>query len=183
MSASSSAWMTVFSSIPFSRSSPRMCSMISCDIALLLLLVDQVAPDDLVVRDLDGVVARTDDDGLLSGADDLALELLALGRAKGEGAPDRVAEVLGGADRALDPRRGDVDRVLAQVLPQHVGDARAERVVDSLGVIDEDGEPLGVRQLDGEHFDARQGRLYFPSDLLLLCLILLSVRSQFVPAS
>jgi hypothetical protein len=104
--------------------------MISCDIALLLLLVDQVAPDDLVVRDLDGVVARTDDDGLLSGADDLALELLR-SACEGDGAADRVAEVLGRADGALDPRRGDVDRVLAQVLAQHVGDARAERVIDS----------------------------------------------------
>ena len=61
--------------------------MISCDIALLLLLVDQIAPDDLVVRDLDGVVARADDDRLLTGADDLALEALALGRSEGDVRP------------------------------------------------------------------------------------------------
>src|SRR5688572_14409012 len=165
--------MTVFSSIPFSRSSPRMCSMISCDIALLLLLVDQVAPDDLVVRDLDGVVARPDDDGPLTGAEDLPLEALALRRAERHLAPDRVAEVLRRADRALDPGRGDVDRILAQVLAQHVGDARAERVVDALGVIDEDGEAFGVRELDGEHLDAGQCRLDFPSDLLRQCPLLL----------
>ena len=89
--------------------------MISCDIAptLPLRLGDQVAPDDLVVRDLDGVVAGLDDDRALAGADDLALEALALGRAERDGAADGVAEVLGLAQRALDARRRDVDRVLA----------------------------------------------------------------------
>ena len=93
-------------------------------------------------------------------------------------AADRVAEVLGRAERALDARRGDVDRVLAQVLAQHVGDARAERVVDALGVVDEDGEPLGADELDGEHLDARQGRLDLPSDLLRQCPLLLVCCAQ-----
>jgi hypothetical protein len=36
-------------------------------VRLLLLLVDQVSPNDLVVRDLDGVAAGADDHGLLAG--------------------------------------------------------------------------------------------------------------------
>ena len=82
---------------------------------------------------------------LLAGADDLALDALALGRAERHGAADRVAKVLGLAQRPLDARRRDVDGVFPQVLAQHVGDARAEPVVDTVRVIDEDGEASRAR--------------------------------------
>ena len=95
-----------------------------------------------------GVVARADDEGALAGAHDLALEALASRGAEDDLTADRVAEVLRGADGPLEPGRRDVDGVLAQVVAQNVGDARAERVVDPLGVVDEDGEPLGVGELD-----------------------------------
>src|SRR5688572_33127206 len=105
-----------------------MCSMISWDIFLRSLVrigVDQVPADDCVVRDLDVVVARLDDDGTLAGAHDLALEALALRRAKRDRLAEGIAEVLGPAQWALDPGRGDLDGVLAQVVAQRVGDARA----------------------------------------------------------
>ena len=90
--------MTVFSSIPFSRSSPRMCSMISCDIAPPLSARRPGCPGRPGRTGSRRCRRPTDDDGLLAGADDLALEPLALGRAKRDRAADRVAKVLGPAN-------------------------------------------------------------------------------------
>jgi hypothetical protein len=50
--------------------------------------------------------------------------------------------VLGTAQRALDPGRRDLDGVVGQVSAQRIRDARAERMVDAFGVIDEDGEAV-----------------------------------------
>ena len=49
------------------------------------------------------------------------------------------------------PGRRDLDRVVVEVRPQHVGDALAERVIDALGVVDVDAEALLAGDLDGEH--------------------------------
>ena len=49
-------------------------------------------------------------------------------------------------------------------------------------VVDEDGEAVGARELDGEHLDAGQCRLDLPFDLPLQCLLLLVCsRSKVVP--
>jgi hypothetical protein len=89
--------------------------------------------------------------------------------------------VLGLAERALDSRRGDVDRVLAQMLAQDVGDAGAERVVDAGRVVDEDREAVRPGELDREHLDARQGRLDLPLDLLRQRPLLVVCRAQTWP--
>ena len=54
----------------------------------------------------------------------------------------RAREVLRLAERALEARRADLHRVLAQVLAQHVRDPFAQRVVDAVRVVDVDGDPL-----------------------------------------
>ena len=41
-----------------------------------------------------------------------------------------------------------------EVVAQRVGDALAERVVDAVGMVDEDGEAVRALQLDREHLDA-----------------------------
>src|SRR6266516_7829900 len=80
--------------------------------------------------------------------------------------------MVGLPDRSFDTRRRDVDGVLAEVIPQHVRDALAERMVDALDVIHEHGEPLRTGELDREHLSARNRafdlRCYLPRQLLLL---------------
>src|SRR2546423_504252 len=78
---------------------------------------------------------------------------------------DNAAEMCLLAERTLDSRRGDVDGVLAQVIAQHVRHALAKGMVDAPDVVDEDGEAFRGRQLDGEHFGARQGALDLGGDL------------------
>src|SRR5438128_10040917 len=79
-SASSSAWISVSPSIPFSRSIVRTASMISRDISVPF--VDEVAADDLLVRHLYVFVLGLDGHGALAGSHDLAAEPPPLGRAK-----------------------------------------------------------------------------------------------------
>src|SRR5581483_2481125 len=141
-------------------------------ISLLISLpfVDEVAPDDRVVRDRDGLGAAGDEaEGGGAGVRHLAPEALpAVDVARGADrdlAADRPAEVLGRAQRPLDPRRRDVDRVAVEVAAQEPGDALAEGVVDAARVVDEDGEALGPGQLDGEHLDVGQSLLHGLCDL------------------
>ena len=81
--------------------------------------------------------------------------------------PTAPAEVRGLAQRALEARRRDVDRVAVEVAAQEVGHARAERVVDARRVVDVDAEPVRARELDGEHLDLRQPGLDRARDLPL----------------
>ena len=71
--------------------------------------------------------------------------------------PTKRAKCARRAQRPLDPRRRDVDRVLAQVVAEQVGDAAAERVVDAR----RDGRRRrrkrpGRCSSTREHVDARQ---------------------------
>src|SRR5919204_4020144 len=161
-SASSSAWMSVFSSIPFSRSIVLTASMISR--LMSLPLVDHVAPHDLVVRDEYRLAAvRAELHASLTGGEDFAAEPLPPAdlvlRAERDAAADRVGEMAGLAERPLEARRGDVDRVAVEVTPQEVRHALAERVVDPGRMVDVDAEPLWRHELDGQHLDARQAGL------------------------
>src|SRR5204862_8316589 len=99
-----------------------------------------------------------------AGGDHLAAYAVALLRAERHAAPDDVAEMRLLSERPLDPRRRDVDRVLAQVVAQHVRHSLAQRMVDALDVVDEDREALRARQLDSEHLGAGQGALDLWSD-------------------
>src|SRR5581483_7934685 len=133
---SSRAATSAPSSMPLSRSISRTASMISWLISHPL--VDQVRPHDLLERDFGVVdlhVARIR-------GHELALQLPAPERAELDAAPDGAGEMLGLAQRPLDPGGGDVDAVLAQVVAQDVGDARAQFVVDALGVVDVHGEAI-----------------------------------------
>src|ERR687888_1418887 len=154
--------MSVFSSIPFSRSIVLTASMISR--LMSLPLVDHVAPHDLGVRDEYRLAAvRAELHASLAGVEDFATEPLPSGdlvlRAEGDAAADGVGEVGGLAERPLEARRGDVDRVAVEVPPQEVRDALAERVVDPGRMVDVDAEPLRRHELDGQHLDARQAGL------------------------
>src|SRR5205823_3068945 len=70
--------------------------------------------------------------------------------------PDRIPEVRRRAERPLDPRRRDVDRVAVEIAPKQVGDALAERMVHPGRMVDIDGEPFRAGELDGEHLDPRK---------------------------
>src|SRR5919204_5033534 len=158
-SASSSAWMSVFSSIPFSRSIVLTASMISR--LMSLPLVDHVAPHDLVVRDEYGLAAgRAEPDAALAGVEDLAAEPLPPGdlvlSAERDAAADGAGEVGGLAERTLEPRRGDVDRVPVEVAPQEVRHPLTKGVVDPGRMVDVDAEPLRRHELDGQHLDPGQ---------------------------
>src|SRR5436190_13128816 len=74
-SASSSAATSAPLSIPFSRSMSRTASTISWLISLPL--VDQIAPDDRVVRDVHVAAVDADRDVAFAGVPQLAAEVLA----------------------------------------------------------------------------------------------------------
>src|ERR687888_418439 len=173
-SASSSAWMSVFSSIPFSRSIVLTASMISRLISLPL--VDHVAPHDLGVRDEYRLAAvRAELHASPAGVEDLAPEPppsvdLVL-RAEGDAAADGVGEVGGLAERPLQARRGDVDRVAVEVAPQEIRHQLAERVVDPGRMVDVDAEPLRRHELDGQHLDPGQAGFDLLGHLALECLL------------
>src|SRR4051812_9309254 len=143
--------------MPLSRSISRIWSRISWLISPLPF-VDQVAAHDRVVRDLDCLFARAELERALTGGDELAAEAGTAvdrrARAQCHLASDGGAEVRGLAQRALEPRRGDLDREPVEVAAQDVRDALAERVVDAARVVDVDRHPLRPRQLDREHLDA-----------------------------
>src|SRR5580765_3141320 len=147
--------MSVSPSMPFSRSIVRTASMIS-RVMSLLPFVDQVAPDDLAVRDSHGFRLRADGDLALTRIDDLAAHAPFRVRAKGDAAADDAAEVLRCAQRSFGAGRRDRDVPLAPVVDQEVGHAGAELVVDTAHVVDVHGEPVGLRQLDGEHLRLRK---------------------------
>src|ERR671925_344775 len=73
--------------------------------------------------------------------------------------PDRVREVGRLAERPLETRRRDVDRVPVEIAPQNVRHPLAERVVDAGGMVDVDAEALRRQELDREHLDPRQAAL------------------------
>ena len=106
-------------------------------------------------------------------------------RCAGDLVADGVAEVAGRAQRALDARRRDVDRVAVEVAAEQLGDARAERVVDALRMVDVDAEARRRRQLDREHLDARQGSLDpagdVPLELSLGVVDLLAISERSAP--
>src|SRR5262249_10591743 len=122
---SSSAWIRVSSSIPFSRSIVLTASMIS--LLISMPFVDEVAPDDRVVRNVHGLAASGDEaECSVFRGDDLTAELLPAGdvlrRAHGYAAPDHVAKVSGRPERSFDPRRRDVHGVAVEIAAQEVGD-------------------------------------------------------------
>src|SRR4029079_17498057 len=94
----------------------------------------------------------------VTGRDELAAEAGTAvdrrARAQRHPPPDRRTEVRGLAERALEPRRGDLDRVPVEVAAEDVRHALAERVVDPGGMVDVDRHALRPRELDREHLDA-----------------------------
>src|SRR2546423_7399768 len=88
-------------------------------------LIDQVGPHDLGVRDLGlGTVGGGHRHGLLACGEDFAAQL-PVGGADADASSTRGLEMLLPAQRPIEPRRGGLDAVLAQVVAQDVGDALA----------------------------------------------------------
>src|SRR5438477_4851316 len=162
-SASSSADTRVPLSMPFSRSMSRTASTISWLISLPF--VDQVGPDDCVVRDVDGLVSGVDRDGAFTRDADFPVDAVARVGSERHASADDVPKVSLRSQRLLEARRRDVYRILAQVLAEHVRHPLAERVVDSLGVVDVDRESIRAIQLHGKHLRARHCPLYLRCDL------------------
>src|SRR5438876_12229443 len=101
--------------MPFSRSIARTASTISR--LMPSPFVDQIAPHDLLVRDVHCVGAGGDAHRPAPGREQLAAEALpALDRTRGahpDPAPHRPLEVRGLAERPFEARRRDVDVVVA----------------------------------------------------------------------
>ena len=85
--------------------------------------------------------------------------------AHGDRAADGALEVRATPERGLGAGRRDVDRVLAQVVAEDVGDALAERVVDALRMVDEDRHPLRAGELERQDLDSGQAALDARGDL------------------
>src|SRR5439155_4477638 len=147
------------------------------------LSLDQVAPYDRVVRDVHRLRAGLNGDAAVACGHDLAAYASPFLCAKRDAAPECVAEVLWPADRTLEARRRDVYRVLAQVVTQHVGDTLAKGVVDALGVVDVDGEPLRSREFHREHFGAGDRALDLVRDLPRQLLFLVVRGCQSAPVT
>ena len=94
--------------------------------------------------------------GALAGRDHLAAQAPLVGRLQAHLAADGALEVRARAQRPVEPRRGDLDRVRLEIRLQNVGHARAERVVDAAGMVDVDAEALLAGDLEREHLDARK---------------------------
>ena len=104
------------------------------------------------------------------------------GGAQGDLAADRALEVRAPPKRRLGAGRGDVDRVLVEVAAQRVRHALAERVVDALRMVDEDGEALRAGELDGQHLDSGQAALDPRGDLAVEApLLVVDVRQSDSP--
>src|SRR6476620_11812666 len=84
--------------------------------------------------------------------------------------------MLPAAKGAVQPGRRHLDRVLVEIRPQHVRYARAERVVDAGGMIDEHTEPVLAGQLEREHLDVRERIHHEALDLALELPFLLKLR-------
>src|SRR5215218_1327217 len=156
---SSSAFTSTPSSMPFSRSSARTASMISRLMSIPRSVVDQVSPHDRVVRDLHRLGSSGCDlQAALTRRDQLAAKTLAAAELRVGAELDlsshRPLEVRGLAQRPLAAGGGHVDRVVAQVRAEHVGDPFAERMVDALGMVDEHDEALGPCELECENLYA-----------------------------
>ncbi len=87
------------------------------------------------------------------------------------------------AKRAFESGRGDLDAVAVEVGAQHGRDALAERMVDTLGVVDEDGEALLAGEFEREHVDAGQRALDQARDLALECLLRLLLLTRHLKPS
>ena len=105
-------------SIPFSRSISRTASTISWLIRHLPF-VDQIGPHDRVVRYVERLAAPVLElERPLAGCDDLAAQPPVGGLDAHAAARPARSKVLAGAERPLEPRRGDLDRVPVEVGPE-----------------------------------------------------------------
>ena len=153
-------------SIPLSRSSSRTASTISWVIFAPYPSSIRFARTSVVVGDLERLAARSlDGHGPLARRDDLAAKAPVGGVLSLHLAADGTLEMRARAQRPVEARRGDLDRVLVEVGPEDVRDPRAERVVDPLRVVDVDAEALLAGQLERQHLDARKSRLDLLRDL------------------
>src|SRR5581483_1823961 len=109
---------------------------------------------DVVVRYVCCFRAGPDLDGALAGGDDLAA-CLARSRLDAGVPADDALEVRARAERPVETGGRHLDRVVVEVRSQDVGDALAQRVVDSLRMVDVDAEPLLAGELQREHLDTR----------------------------
>src|ERR671933_140335 len=156
-SASSSAWRSFSSEMPFSRASACMASRISRDMALLL---DEVRTVDVGVRDGDHAGGGGDRHLVVGRADELPGEGLVavarLPRADAGTAAEVAVEVRRLGQRALAARRGHLERVALADVPEQVGDPLAEVERDAVGMVDEQPQRVAADDLGEQHFDVRR---------------------------
>src|SRR5664279_2179859 len=208
-SASSSAIISFSGSIPFSRASACMASRISRDMALLL---DQVGSADLRVGDRDDAAVGGQGDLLLRGSHELpgeaphgarlARATLALGggtqpgglgrarpigdrpaRTHASATADEAAEVRGLGQRALGPRRGDLQRVALAQVGQRQRHAFAQLERHAVGVVDEHTQRAATENLGEQHLDIGVAERQAPFDICLnWCHQLAPLRKKSGPA-
>src|SRR3954454_444759 len=159
-SASSRAWRSLSSAMPFSRARACMASTISRDICFLLL--DQIRTVDVGVRDGDHARGGGDRHLLVRGADELVREALVavapVACANASAATEEAAEVGRLRERALDAGRGHLERIALTKLGELMGDALAQVERDAVGMVDEHAERVATDDLGEQHLDLRLGR-------------------------
>ena len=86
-------------------------------------------------------------------AGEAALALDRLASANPDPAAHEAAEVLGLGQRAIGPRRGDLERPCLEQVAELVGDPLAERQVDPIRMVDVKPQRLGGRALERDQLD------------------------------
>ncbi len=134
-----------------------------------LPFVDQIAPYELVIGDVDFIGVCRDANRSLGGGDNGAAEARATAdharRLERDASSEDASKMFGLAQRPLQTRRGDVDGVAVEVLAQGARHTLAESVVDSTGVVDIDAEPRRRNELDRKHLDIGKRSLDAERDL------------------
>src|ERR687888_2810611 len=135
-----------------------MPSMISW--LMSLPLVDQIPAHDRLVRDVDRLRARhREGDRVVAGRKDFSAKLPPpchlVPRSHGDAAGERGLEMLRLSERPLGAWGRHLDREALEVVGEDLRDALAERVVDTVRMVDVDAEATRREQLDGEDLDTR----------------------------
>src|SRR4051794_34787237 len=148
--------MSFSSAMPFSRPRVLTASTISAD---MFSVSHEVRTMDVGVGDRDDAGVGGDGDRIIGGVQQFAGEglaaLVCTAGADLRAAADVAAEVLGLGERALDPRRGDLQRVLLPHVRKVMGHALTEVERDALWVIDEEADEVAPDDLREQDLDFR----------------------------
>ena len=129
--------------------------------------IDQIGPHDLARTGCPPARRRSAICTALSPAETTSPRARPVSVLTRTGRPTARTKCVTCAERSFESRRGDLDAVAVEVGSQQARHALTERMVDALGVVDEDAKALLAGQLEREHVDAGQRALDQARDLAL----------------